>query len=163
MRQPWCKIDRGKIKMGIKFVHTNLIARDWRKLSQFYIDVFDCQPQSPERDLSGEWLDRLTKIKGVKVRGVHLILPGYDQGPTLEIFEYDPEICKTKFRINEQGFGHIAFHVDVVEEVVAKLSEHGGKVLGEIIRKNYEGIGLLTAVYAQDPEGNFLEIQNWRK
>lgn len=149
--------------MGIKYVHTNLIAKDWRRLSQFYIDVFGCKPQYPERDLSGEWIDKLTNIDGVKIRGMHLILPGYDNGPTLEIFEYDPEISKASFMINEQGFGHIAFHVDVVEEVVGTLTEHGGKVLGEIIRKNFEGIGILTAVYAQDPEGNFIEIQNWSK
>ena len=29
-----------------------------------------------------------------------------------------------------------------------------------IIAKN---IGLLTVVYAEDPEGNFIEIQNWKK
>ena len=24
----------------IKFAHTNIIARDWKRLAQFYIDVF---------------------------------------------------------------------------------------------------------------------------
>lgn len=144
-------------------MHTNLIAKDWRKLTQFYIDVFGCKPQYPERDLSGEWIDKLTNIEGVKIRGMHLILPGYDNGPTLEIFEYDPENCRTCYMINEKGFGHIAFHVDNVEEVVGKLIDHGGKVLGEIIRKDYKEIGFLTVVYTQDPEGNLIEIQNWSK
>jgi hypothetical protein len=36
-------------------------------------------------------------------------------------------------------------------------------VLGEIVEKDYEGLGRLTAVYARDPEGNILEIQNWGK
>lgn len=150
--------------MNIKYVHTNIIAKDWKKISKFYIDVFDCKPLYPERDLSGEWIEKLTNIDNVKVKGIHLSLPGYDNGPTLEIFEYEPKnLNSNESMINKQGFGHIAFHVDVVEEVVEKLVEHGGKILGEIINKDYGEIGVLTAVYAQDPEGNFIEIQNWNK
>lgn len=150
--------------MSIQYVHTNLITGDWKKLSEFYIRVFDCRPVLPERDLSGEWIDKMTNIHNVRIRGVHLYLPGYEQGPTLEIFEYEPDNLRSdKPHINFQGFGHIAFQVDNVEEVLDKLLEYGGKRFGEIIHKEYEGIGLLTAVYAQDPEGNFIEIQNWRK
>jgi len=42
-----------------------------------------------------------------------------------------------------------------------RLIEHGGKPLGEVVTREYEGIGTLTVVYAADPEGNFIEIQNW--
>lgn len=147
--------------MPIKFVHTNLIAKDWKKLAQFYMDVFGCQPQHPERDLAGGWVDKLTNIIGVTIKGMHLVLPGYEDGPTLEIFQYDPEVDNTDRHINKLGLGHIAFHVDDVEKVVSVLIKHGGQLHGKIIRREYEGIGLLTAVYAQDPEGNFIEIQNW--
>lgn len=147
----------------IKYVHTNLIAKDWRKLADFYIAVFGCKPVYPERDLSGEWLVRLTGIENARIRGIHLALPGYGEGgPTLEIFQYEPERPRDQpNRINLQGFGHIAFLTDSVEEVLNRLVEHGGKPLGEIVKKEYEGIGTLTVVYAADPEGNFIEIQNW--
>jgi catechol 2,3-dioxygenase-like lactoylglutathione lyase family enzyme len=147
----------------IRYVHTNLIAKDWRKLADFYVAVFGCKPKYPERDLSGEWLERLTGIAGVRIRGIHLALPGYgEDGPTLEIFGYEPEWPgEQPNRINRQGFGHIAFLADSVEEVLARLIEHGGKPLGETVTKEYEGIGTLTVVYAEDPEGNFIEIQNW--
>jgi len=148
---------------GIRYVHTNLIARDWRKLADFYIAVFGCKPVYPERDLSGDWLVRLTGIEGAHIRGIHLALPGYGEGgPTLEIFQYEPESLRDQpNRINRQGFGHIAFLTDSVEDVLNRLTEHGGKPLGEIVTKEYEGIGTLTVVYAEDPEGNFIEIQNW--
>jgi len=150
--------------LNIKYVHTNLVAKDWRRLSKFYIDVFDCSPQYPERDLSGEWIEKMTNIDNVRINGIHLSLPGCDDGPTLEIFEYEPgDLRRDVPTINRQGFGHIAFHVDVVEDVVEKLIEHGGKILGEMIKKEFEGLGLLTAVYARDPEGNFIEIQNWSR
>jgi len=148
---------------NIRYVHTNLIAKDWRKLADFYIAVFGCKPLYPERDLSGDWLVRVTGIENAHIRGIHLALPGYGEGgPTLEIFQYEPENLRDRpDRINRQGFGHIAFHADSVEDVLNRLVKHGGKPLGEIVTKAYEGIGTLTVVYAEDPEGNFIEIQNW--
>ncbi|MCX7708308.1 MAG: VOC family protein [Clostridia bacterium] len=149
---------------SIKYVHTNIVAKDWRKLSQFYIDVFDCKLLQPERDLSGEWIDTMTAIKDVRIRGVHLALPGYESGPTLEIFSFEPEVSRNQEpKINLHGFGHLAFHVDHVEEILNKLIAHGGERLGDVITKKYETLGTLTAVYAKDPEGNFVEIQNWKK
>lgn len=96
---------------------------------------------------------------------MHLKLPGYsDNGPTLEIFEYEPTNYRnTTNEINLQGFGHIAFHVSSVEKTLEKVIEHGGDQLGEIIMKEYENIGTLMVVYAKDPEGNFIELQNWSK
>jgi len=147
----------------IKYVHTNLVAKDWRKLADFYINVFGCKPLYPERDLYGAWIDKVTGIENVRIRGMHLALPGYEEGgPTLEIFEYEPDSLRDlPNKINHQGFGHIAFHADSVEDVLNRLIEHGGKPLGEVVTRKYEGIGTLTVVHAADPEGNFIEIQNW--
>lgn len=147
----------------IKFVHTNIIARDWKKLAQFYIDVFACEPLLPERDLNGEWIDQMTKITDVNIKGIHLRLPGYDNGPTLEIFGYNEMLEKSSAPlINDQGFGHIAFHVSNVEDTLKRLIDKGGKQYGELIEKEIKGIGIIKAVYARDPEGNIIEIQNWR-
>lgn len=150
--------------MSIKYVHTNIIARNWKKLSQFYIDVFDCKPLYPARDLSGKWIDKVTNINNVNIKGIHLRLPGYENGPTLEIFEYKPQKLRNiESEINDQGFTHIAFHVDAVDNVLEKVLQNGGEKLGQIIKKDYGELGILTVVYAQDPEGNFIEIQNWSK
>lgn len=150
--------------MNVKYVHTNIVAKDWKRLSQFYIEVFNCMPVYPERDISGEWIDKMTNIGEVRIRGIHLRLPGYENGPTLEVFQYEPENLKNDIpNISKQGYGHIAFHVDNVEEVLEKVIQNGGRKLGDLVRKEMDGIGLLTAVYAEDPEGNFIEIQNWNK
>jgi hypothetical protein len=37
-----------------KYVHTNLIAEDWRALAGFYQEVFGCIPVPPERDFQGD-------------------------------------------------------------------------------------------------------------
>ena len=34
---------------------------------------------------------------------------------------------------------------------------------GEIVVKEIPDAGIVTFVYAKDPEGNFIELQNWKK
>jgi predicted enzyme related to lactoylglutathione lyase len=151
--------------MGIKYVHTNIIARDWKLLVNFYIDIFECKIVPPERDLSGKWLDDLTGIASAVVRGAHLALPGYDDnGPTLEIFSYSSNNNQeTTSKINQYGYTHLAFSVDDVESTVEQIIKNRGSLLGKIVKKKYETLGLLTAAYCRDPEGNIIEIQNWLK
>lgn len=146
----------------IKFVHTNIIAKDWRKLARFYMDVFGCTPVYPERDLSGEWIEKLTSIAGVTIQGIHLRLPGYGEaGPTLEIFGYNMITDRNNPQINDPGFSHIAFHVTDVNEVINRLIAAGGNKYGELVEKEIAGIGKLMVIYARDPEGNIIEIQRW--
>src|SRR5436309_14812186 len=145
-----------------KYVHTNLIAKDWKRLVQFYSDVFGCQPKGPERDLSGNWLDSVNAVPNAYLRCVHLRLPGYgDDGPTLEIFSYDELIEGELPKSNQRGFAHIAFAVDDVDQALKTVIEAGGGVVGEIAEAEVKGVGLLRVVYARDPEGNIVELQRW--
>ena len=105
--------------MAIRYVHTNLIARDWRALASFYIRLFDCKPVPPERDLSGSWLDAATDVDASHITGIHLRLPGHGEtGPTLEIFSYDASPDHPKVAANTPGFVHIAFLVDDVPAMI---------------------------------------------
>jgi lactoylglutathione lyase len=146
------------------YTHTNLTGRDWERLVRFYCDVFGCIPKPPQRDLSGEWLARLTALNAPHLRGMHLLLPGGGpNGPTLEIFAYDQMNSSSRPVVNEPGFGHIAFHVDDVDAAVQELVRHGGSLVGEIVKNEVAGVGLLWVAYARDPEGNIVELQNWKK
>ncbi len=51
-----------------KYVHTNLIARDWRSLIGFYRDVLGCVPVPPERDYAGADLDAGTGLADARTR-----------------------------------------------------------------------------------------------
>lgn len=147
----------------IKYVHTNLISKDWKKLAKFYIDVFNCRELVPKRNMKGKWIEDLTNIEGVHVKGIHLKLPGYTNGPTLEIFEYNKSISRnTPIQINEPGFTHIAFLVDDVPHYVDKILAHGGSFYGEITQTEIIKVGHITVVYMRDPEGNIVELQNWK-
>jgi len=148
--------------MKAKFKHTNIIARDWRELAQFYENVFGCFRVPPERHLSGAWLEKGTGITGARFSGVHLMLPGQgDSGPTLEIYQYSENESKPEPAANREGFSHVAFEVDDVGEALAEVRKHGGGAVGDVTSHEVEGVGLLSFVYATDPEGNIVELQSW--
>ena len=148
----------------MRYAHTNIVARDWKKLSNFYIRVFECTMKPPKRELSGDWLDQATGLLNAKIEGVHLLLPGHgDSGPTLEIFSYkDTHECEPVMA-NYTGFTHIAFEVEDVESTFSEAIKSGAVKLGEITEKTIEDIGVLKFVYFRDPEGNIIEIQSWKK
>lgn len=144
-----------------RYAHTNLIARDLRRLIEFYKTVFRCESIGETRDLQGEWLDRLTGIPGAHILGEHLLLPGYgDDHPTLEIFSYDQTLSSSP-AVNRRGLGHLAFEVDDVQAVLRQVLDHGGSQVGELVRTRYPDGRQAVFVYAADPEGNILEIQSW--
>lgn len=148
--------------MSIKFVHVNIISKDWRKLADFYTRVFECKPLWPERNLNGKWLDQATSLKNANIEGIHLRLPGFEErSPTLEIFQYKENKASHEKSVNTEGIGHLAFRVDDVEKIINKILENGGKQIGEITTKEIKDVGTITFAYTSDPEGNIIEIQNW--
>lgn len=146
----------------IRFVHTNLIAKNVDLLVDFYKEVFGCRSIHETRDLSGEWLDRLTGIPNAHLFGEHLLMPGYGEDhPTLEIFSYDSIIEHENGLVNIAGFCHIAFEVDNVPQTLARVLKNGGSAVGELVSSTYPDGRTIDVVYARDPEGNVIELQSW--
>lgn len=145
-----------------RYVHTNLVASDWRRLARFYVDLFGCVPVPPERDYGGDALDRLTSLTDSRLTGMHLRLPGYgDDGPTLEIFAYSPPLPASQPQPNRQGYGHIAFAVDDVRDARDRVLASGGAAIGEVVRFVVGDGRVLDACYVTDPENNIVELQSW--
>jgi catechol 2,3-dioxygenase-like lactoylglutathione lyase family enzyme len=147
-----------------KYAHTNLIAKDWKKLSLFYQNIFGCTPVPPERHYKGSDLEKGIGIPHAQLDGVHLHLPGYDEnGPTLEIFNYNILHEKPATAVNRPGFGHIAFIVDDVAQARQDVLAAGGNAVGEIVTHQPSPQSKVTWCYVTDPEGNIIELQNWSK
>lgn len=145
-----------------RYAHTNIIAKDSGKLIQFYKEVFHCRSIGETRDISGEWLDKMTGVKNAHIVGEHLCLPGYDEKhPTLEIFSYDKMLEKEKPVVNQCGLAHIAFEVDDVEETLNSVRKAGGGQVGELVKTEYSDGRKAVFVYAADIEGNIIELQSW--
>ena len=148
--------------MQAKYVHTNLIAKDWRTLADFYCTVFGCSLAPPERDYTGPDLDRGTGLRDARLLGAHFRLPGYgDGGPTIEIYTYNTLESHPAPAVNRPGFGHIAFEVNDVAAARAEVLAHGGKPVGEVVTLTTTAGTKVTWCYVTDPEDNILELQAW--
>lgn len=148
--------------MKAHYGHTNLVARDWRRLAGFYVDLFGCVPVPPERDYHGPILEAGTGVPGSGLRGVHLRLPGHgDDGPTLEIYAYDREEPALHPAANRPGWGHIAFAVDDVAVAQREVLAAGGSAVGEVVIVETADGRQVTWCYVTDPEGNIVELQAW--
>lgn len=146
---------------GAKYVHTNLVARDWRSLASFYREVFGCVPVPPERDFSGPDLEAGTGVPGVRLQGVHLRLPGQGpEGPTLEVFQYSELVDGGEPAVNRPGFGHIAFAVPSVSDARAQVLSRGGAAVGDVVTLSTATGAKITWCYVRDPEGNAIELQS---
>ena len=144
------------------YVHTNIIAEDWRALARFYQEVFGCIPLPPERDFNGETLEAGTGIPGAHLSGILLLLPGYTETePTLEIFSYIPQAARPETVVNRPGFAHIAFQVEDVNAARAAVLAAGGKAIGEVVTLTIATGAMVTWCYLADLEGNLIEVQSW--
>jgi catechol 2,3-dioxygenase-like lactoylglutathione lyase family enzyme len=145
-----------------RYVHTNLVARDWRALAAFYERVLGCVPVPPERHFSGPTLEAGTGVQGSRLDGIHLRLPGRgDDGPTLELFTYSIAADGPAPAVNRPGFGHLAFEVASVEEARAEVLAAGGRAVGQVVTLTTAAGRHVTWCYVTDPEGNILELQSW--
>jgi len=145
---------------GVRYVHTNLIARDWRALAAFYESVFACEIVPPIRDFPAHEVEAGTGVAGASLSGVHLRLPGYGEaGPTIEIFTYSQQLAAPTTTPNRPGFAHIAFAVGSVADARAEVLAADGKPVGEIVTVTTATGKQITWCYVTDPEGNIIELQ----
>ncbi len=145
-----------------RFGHVNLIARDWRRLAEFYRELFGMEIVPPLRDYRGPDLEAGTGVPGAALRGAHLRLPGLgSDGPTLEIYQYESGPEGIAPAANRPGFGHIAFAVPDVPAARDAVLAAGGGSVGEIVTVATADGRRVTWTYVTDPEGNILELQAW--
>ena len=151
--------------MGAVFHHTNINSHDAERLAQFYIDVFGCTRNGPQRNLRGDWIERGTGLKGAEITGVMLRLPGHgDNGPNLEIFEVKGSEPSTPGRVTRPGLMHVCFEVDDAYATLERIIAAGGRAEGEIVDSGIvPGVGRADFTYARDPDGNIVELIAWHR
>ena len=89
-------------------------------------------------------------------------LPGYgDDGPTLEILNYNILEPRSQTAVNRPGYGHIAFAVPDVAAAQQAVLQAGGRAIGEIVTLQTATGARVTWCYVTDIEGNVIELQSW--
>ncbi len=154
--------------MKIRLAHVSITAKDLSKLREFYERALGFVAARPERGFSGEWLGKGTGVPGAEMKRVHLRLPDDGEGGAhLELIEYSGATGENApSAANSHGLRHLAFETGSAEEIAwlrDLIIANGGADLGEITEKEIDGLGAVTFVYMTDPEGNIIELLNWRE
>jgi catechol 2,3-dioxygenase-like lactoylglutathione lyase family enzyme len=108
-----------------------------------------------ETSVSGDLVDRINGLEGVQADVVILQTPEGDC--KLELAKYRTpahEGDAVPAPPNTPGIRHILFVVDDAEGTLARLQDHGGELVGELV--NYEDIYWLC--YVRGPAGIIVEL-----
>ncbi len=133
--------------------HVGIIVNDLPAAKAFFLDL-GLEVQG-EGELEGAWLDQIVGLKNAKTALVYLRMPDGQAGLELVKF-YRPsdESGIQPSSANTFGIRHIAFVVDDIEAVVARLKQKGVELFSEI--QTYENEYKLC--YVRGPEGIILEL-----
>ncbi len=135
------------------FHHINIVVTDLEKAADFFLllgfFVFE------RKELSGEWIDRVTGLKGVSARYAGLKHPGMETA--VELLQYINPVGE-KFhgisKANSIGIRHFAFQVENIEEDILKLQKYGVEVFSPLQTNPYGK----KMIYVKGPEGIIVEL-----
>jgi catechol 2,3-dioxygenase-like lactoylglutathione lyase family enzyme len=146
--------------------HVNLVVEDLEIMTAFYRDVL-AFPVTKQVTISGDWIDATVGLPGVLADVVYLDPP---QGPRVELICYrQPAGNRPEGRslANMIGLRHIAFRVSDIERVVERIRLAGVTTNSPVMtvpqsQVTYPGGVNKRLVYFYDPEGNLLELCEYR-
>jgi catechol 2,3-dioxygenase-like lactoylglutathione lyase family enzyme len=133
--------------------HIGLVVNDLAAAVAFFQD-FGLIVQGTAA-MQGDLLDNLLRLDGAKTEFAMLQTP--DGGSSIEIIKFlipDDGGAMDQRPVHALGLRHIAFEVDDLDAVVAKLKAKGMDVFSEI--QNYENVYKLC--YCRGPEGIILDL-----
>ncbi len=145
--------------------HVNVVVEDLQAMRAFYRDTLGMRV-TREITIGGRWIQAVTGLATVEADVVYLEA---DSGAGLELILYrTPEGARPP-RLgdpNTKGLRHIAFQVADLEAMVARLRAQGAALLSDVQKVPTSQVdfagGQKRIVYCRDPEGNLLELCDFR-
>lgn len=146
--------------------HVNLVVRDLEAMLQFYTQVLGLQVTKRVR-IQGPWVEEISGLTGASAEVVYL---GVEHSPCLELIRYDhPKTFRPSGleMPNTPGIRHLAFRVTDIHRIVAAIQAAGVTLSSKVqqvpeTQAKYPGGTRKHLVYFQDPEGNLLELCEYR-
>ena len=146
--------------------HVNIVVSDLPRMMDFYCRVLGLV-ESMRVTISGPWIDRTVGLADVEAECVYLDVPN---GPRIELLRYVTPHAPRPGKLgdsNTPGLRHLAFRVADIEAVHARLREAGVEFISDVQRVpdtqvTYAGGVRKRLVYFRDPEGNLLELCEYR-
>jgi catechol 2,3-dioxygenase-like lactoylglutathione lyase family enzyme len=133
--------------------HVGIVVDDLDSAIAFFEDLgLELQGRQP---VGGAWVDRIIGLEGVRADVAMLETPDGHGRVELSTFRSPTGAVADRHQpANVPGLRHLAFSVDDVEALVARLQDRGVELVGELVR--YEDVYLLC--YVRGPEGIIVEL-----
>lgn len=139
--------------------HFTVHVRDLERMKRFYMDAFGFT----DPGFAGGWqdnaqIDEIVNVPGPAARSCMLIAGNC----YLELFQYSAPKPDDSIRPRapyEHGYTHFCVDVTDIEAEVERLSTLGMRFDRAHGRGKPVDVGIVKALYGEDPEGNLIEIQ----
>src|SRR5262245_11702921 len=133
--------------------HVGIVVDDLAAAIEFFVALgLELRGETP---VEGRWVDRIVGLDGVRVDSA--MMQTADGTGRLELVKFhspSSEGDNGHAPANARGIRHVAFVVDDIEAVLARLRAHGADLVGEL--ESYGNIFRLC--YVRGPEGIIIEL-----
>lgn len=133
--------------------HVGIVVEDLADAVAFFVELgLELQGEAP---VEGDWVDRVVGLEGVRAQIAILQTP--DGHGRLELTRFHTPLADGGYQratANASGIRHVAFAVDDIEAVLARLRARGAELVGELgcYRDSYR------LCYVRGPEGIIVEL-----
>lgn len=134
--------------------HFAITVSEMERSLAFYRDLFGLTVLS-DREVEGDYVERITAVPGAHLRLVHLV--GY--GKQLELLQYVRPVGASRSRaLPDAGSAHVCFISDDLDDDVARL-QAAGVVFRSLPVETTSGPNKGgRGIYVEDPDGNAVEV-----
>ena len=138
------------------FFHTGFVVRDLEKAVAFYTDVLGMR-LAARMERQGEFVNQLLAFPNAHIKGAFV---DKGEGHQLELIQYiSPSSGPGGINCNDLGASHLAFFVEDIDQFYAETSQRGLRFNNPpAALSDGQGKLLRKALYARDPDGNWLEF-----
>jgi catechol 2,3-dioxygenase-like lactoylglutathione lyase family enzyme len=133
--------------------HVGIVVRDLAGAVAFFVELG--LERDGEATVEGDWVDRVIGLEGVRTQVAMLRTPDGHSRIELAQFHAPPAAeADAPAPANRLGIRHIAFAVEDLDGVLARLRARGATLVGEV--ENYRDIYRLC--YVRGPDGIIVEL-----
>ena len=140
--------------MVVKVRHTGIVVADMEKALSFYRDLLGIDKVLVDAEVKNDFLERISSLPGVTLRAVMLEAP---DGNRVELLQYlsHPRTPPAQVACCDIGCSHLAFQVEDVEALYAKLLEAGVEANAP---PQVDPQGYAKVTFVHDFDGTLIEL-----
>ena len=113
--------------------HVGIVVDDLAAATAFFVELG--MERQGAGTAEGDWVDRIIGLDGSEVDFAMLETP--DGGGRVELVSFRSPPARGDARnepANTRGLRHLAFRVDDLDDVLARLAGHGAELVREVVR-----------------------------